>query len=456
MEIGCAKTGARKENPSKVDENPKQLEAAPPGACLPGVKPCAWTEHMLAALASGVKGGKWYTLNDKVRRPENLLDAWKQVKANHGSKGVDGQTIEYFELYESQELEKLRQELESDRYTPQAVRRVMIPKPGSREKRPLGIPTVRDRVVQTALRNVIEPIFEYTFHEHSYGFRPGRSPRLALRRVNKLLQEGYTWVVDADLKGYFDTIPHDRLMEKVGEKISDSRILRLIQSYLEAGIMENLKEWTPEEGTPQGAIISPLLANIYLDPLDKLMAELGFKMTRYADDFVIQCRSEEEARKALETVAQWTESQGLTLHPVKTRIVNQQEQDIEFLGYRFHGKYKYPRDKSKTKFKEKVRELTKRNNGKSLGEIIKNLNAVLRGWYGYFKHCYKTTFKDLDGWIRHRLRSILIRRCDKVSRFRIWRNDAKRWPVSFFRENKLFSLYEAYFQECQSLKRATR
>jgi RNA-directed DNA polymerase len=443
------------DNPSKV-ESSLDCWKRRRGTYPPGVKPCVWTERMLAALASGVKGGKWHTLNDKVRRPENLLDAWKQVRANHGSKGVDGQTVEYFGRYESRELGKLRTELENGRYTPQAVRRVMIPKPGSREKRPLGIPTVRDRVVQTALRNVIEPIFEHSFHENSFGFRPGRNQKQALRRVDGLLREGATWIVDADLKGYFDTIPHDKLMERVGEKISDSGILRLIRSYLKAGIMDNLREWTPEEGTPQGAIISPLLANIYLDPLDKLMAERGFEMTRYADDFVVQCRSEEEARQALETISQWTESQGLKLHPVKTRIVNQLEQDFEFLGYRFHGKHRYPRDKSMKKFRERVRQLTRRTSGKSFGEIVKSLNTVLRGWYEYFKQSHRTLFKDVDGWIRHRLRSILIRRCDKISRYRLWRDDSRRWPISFFRANGLFSLTEAFLQEYQSLKRATR
>ncbi len=443
------------DNPSKVEsilDYWKRLR----GTFPPGVKPCVWTERMLAALASGVKGGKWHSLNDKVHKPENLLDAWKQVRANHGSKGVDGQTVEYFGRYESRELEKLRKELEEGRYAPQAVRRVMIPKPGSHEKRPLGIPAVRDRVVQTALRNVIEPIFEHSFHENSFGFRPGRSQRQALRRVDGLLRQGFTWVVDADLKGYFDTIPHDKLMERVGEKISDSGILRLIRSYLKAGIMDNLKEWIPEEGTPQGAIISPLLANIYLDPLDKLMAERGFEMTRYADDFVIQCQSEEEARKALGIIAQWTESQGLTLHPDKTRIVNQLEQDFEFLGYRFHGKHKYPRDKSMKKFRENVRKLTKRSNGKSLGEITKGLNRMLKGWFGYFKHSHRAVFEGLDGWIRHRLRCILIKRSDKISRYRIWRTDSKRWPKTFFRVNGLFSLHEAFLQEYQSLKRATR
>src|SRR5208283_4377122 len=216
-----------------------------------------------------------------------------------------------------------QQELMADRYTPRPVRRCWIDKLGSKEKRPLGIPAVRDRIVQGAIRNVLEPIFEREFAEHSYGFRPGRGCKDALRRVDGLLESGHTWVVDADLKGYFDTIPHDPLLARVKERVSDGRLLALLEQYLKAGVMDGLKGWEPtEQGTPQGAVISPLLANLYLNPLDHLLAAQGYAMTRYADDFVVQCRDEAHAQRALELVVQWAQANGLTVHPDKTRIVD--------------------------------------------------------------------------------------------------------------------------------------
>jgi RNA-directed DNA polymerase len=212
--------------------------------------------------------------------------------------------------------------LREGRYEPKPVRRVWIDKPGSREKRPLGIPTIRDRIVQTALLCVLEPVYEYSFHEHSYGFRPGRSARQAVDRVEELLAAGHTWVVDADIKGYFDNIPQDQLLARVKEKIADRRVLGLLEKFLKQGVMEGLNGWTPtESGTPQGAVISPLLANIYLNPLDHSMDAQGYKMVRYADDFVILCHTETEAREALVKVQAWMTLAGLTLHPEKTRIV---------------------------------------------------------------------------------------------------------------------------------------
>jgi RNA-directed DNA polymerase len=221
---------------------------------------------MLTALEQGVKAGTWYSLMDKVSSPQNLRSAFAAVKANKGGSGVDHQSIEMFENRLDENVLYLSKSLQGGTYRPQAIRRVWIPKPGSSEKRPLGIPTVRDRVVQAALRNVLEPIFERDFAEHSYGFRPGHGCKDALRRVDGLLKAGYTHVVDADLKSYFDTIPHQRLLDLVRRKISDNKVMDLLQAYLEQRVMDTAKDWVPEQGTPQGAVISPLLSNLYLDP----------------------------------------------------------------------------------------------------------------------------------------------------------------------------------------------
>jgi RNA-directed DNA polymerase len=245
---------------------------------------------MLTALETGVKGSKWFRLWDKVGRERNLQRGFWAVWRNDGSPGVDGQTVTQFEQHETEELTRLAAELRAGTYRPQPARRVYIPKLGSSEKRPLGIPAVRDRTVQATVRFVIEPIFEREFAEHSYGFRPGRGCKDALRRVTGLLADGYTWVVDADLKRYFDTIPHERLMARLRERVADGPVLRLIESCLHAGVMETMRDWQPSEsGTPQGAVLSPLLSNIYLNPLDHAMAAAGTEMIRYADDFVILC-----------------------------------------------------------------------------------------------------------------------------------------------------------------------
>jgi RNA-directed DNA polymerase len=328
------------------------------------------------------------------------------------------------------------------------VRRKWIDKPGSPEKRPLGIPTVRDRVVQTALRNVIEPIFDVTFSEHSYGFRPGRGCHHALEHVERLLNAGSVYVVDADLKSYFDTINHEKLLKRIRENVSDSRILKLIEMFLQQGIMDGLESWTPEEGSPQGAVISPLLANIYLNPLDHLMAGAGYAMVRYADDFVILCGTREDAERALETVRQWVMENGLTLHPTKTRIVDARTEVFDFLGYRFKGAVRLPRPKSADKLKDTIRAKTKRTNGDSLPFIISRVNQTLSGWFTYFRHCNRSVFQDLDCWIRGRLRSILRKRNGRRGRGR--GKDHQRWQNAFFEEHKLYNLKAAHISYSQS------
>jgi RNA-directed DNA polymerase len=443
--------GLKENKPGKVSET-KQ-----PGEALlekwDWVERSIWTERMLEALMKGVKGGVWFSLIDKVFRVGTLFAAWKTVKKNRGSSGVDHQKIKDFEGNLSQEIERLSEELRSGSYRPRPIKRVYIDKPGSQEKRPLGIPCVRDRVVQAALRLVIEPIFEKEFAEHSYGFRPKRGCKEALREVERLLKAGYTQVVDADLKAYFDTIPHSRLLADVGHYIADGRVMELIEGFLKQDIMENMIHWTPEEGSPQGAVISPLLANLYLHPIDREMAEGGYEMIRYADDFVILCRSREEAEKALEHVRRLTQERGLTLHPEKTRMVNMTmvDQGFEFLGYHFENGTRWPRKKSLKKLKDAIRSKTGRSNGRSLAEITEDVSRTLCGWFEYFKHSNKWTFPRIDSWVRRRIRGILRKRIGLKGISRGY--DHQRWPNQFFRDHGLFSLVEAHANLLQSSRR---
>ena len=406
---------------------------------------------MLAALEEGVQGGVWFRLIDKVWLPRNLDAAWERVAKNKGAAGVDHMSTDAFGDHADANLNRLAEELQKDTFLPQAIRRTYIPKPGTDQQRPLGIPTVRDRVAQTALRNVLEPIFERDFAEHSYGFRPGRGCKDALRRVDELLKQGYRHVVDADLKSYFDTIPHGALLERIRSKVADGRIVRLIEAFLKANVMDGLAQWAPIDGAPQGAVISPLLSNIYLDELDHLMAARGFQMVRYADDFVVLCRSDEEAGRALDLVREWTAQAGLTLHPEKTRIVDETGDGFDFLGYRFAKGKRWPRAKSLERFKETIRNKTRRGKGESLGRVIGNVNRTVRGWFGYFKHGHKFTFERLDGWIRMRLRSILRRRQKKRGRGR--GVDHQKWKNAFFAERGLFSMKVAHATACQSARR---
>jgi RNA-directed DNA polymerase len=398
---------------------------------------------MLTALEEGVKGGVWYSLIDKVYARRTLEMAFARVKANDGAAGIDHVTVAMFEQALDANLERLAEQLRVGTYRPQPVRRTWIDKPGSREKRPLGIPTVRDRVVQTALRLVLEPIFERHFAAQSYGFRPGRGCKDALRRVDALLQAGYTWVVDADVRRYFDSIPHAPLLAAVRSRVADGRVLALLEQFLAQGVMEGLEAWTPEEGTPQGAVISPLLANIYLDPLDHAMAAAGVEMVRYADDFVLLCRTEAEATQALARIRTWTQAAGLTIHPEKTRLVDAtQSGGFDFLGYHFERGYRWPRTKSLGKLKASLRVKTRRKRGEQLAIIIADVNRTARGWFEYFKHSHRTTFPPLDKWIRMRLRSLLRKRTGRRGRGR--GRDHQRWPNAFFTEHGLYSLTTAH------------
>lgn len=409
-----------------------------------------WTERMLAALANGVKGGKWFSLYDKVYRPEVLKAAWQRVKRNKGAAGIDRVSIERFDAQAGNYLDELHHTLKMGQYRPQPVKRLEIPKGGGKT-RPLGIPTVKDRVVQAALKSVIEPIFERHFLDTSYGFRPGRGCKDALRDVNQGLKEGYCWVVDADIQGYFDNIVHEKLMERIEATISDGAVLRLIRQFLEQDILAEARRWTPVKGTPQGAVLSPLLANIYLHTLDEKLAEEGYRLVRYADDFVILCQSQEEAERALGSVRGWMAKNELSLHPDKTHIGDCRKagQGFEFLGYRFEAGQRMVRRKSLNKLRDTIRSRTRRTTGEAIERTIQKLNPVLKGWFGYFKHARKYTFNTLDAFVRRRLRAILLKQ-NKKRGCANSKSASFRWKNAYFAERGLFSLHEAYVMASQS------
>lgn len=417
-----------------------------------GAERGVWTESMLNALERGVKGNKWFSLIDKVASERTLGIAWEKVRTNAGACGVDRTSVEFFAKDSQNRLLAVKERLMEDSYQPRAIRRVEIPKPGSKEKRPLGIPTVLDRVVQTAVKMAIEPIFEREFAPQSYGFRPGRGCKDALREVEKRLREGYTHVVDVDIRGYFENIPHEPLMELVKERISDGRVLGLIEKFLKQGVLEGGVELEPEKGSPQGGVISPLLANLYLNPLDWLLGEWGVIGVRYADDLVLLTRSAEEARRALERLEEWMGKAGLTLHPDKTRLVDmgQARAHFDFLGYRFMrtGKGKLIRlvsPKSQRKLRMNLKRPTRRANGKCLPAIIAELNPKLRGWFNYFQQAHMNEHVAMDQWVRMRLRSILRKRHKGKGRGRGL--DHCKWPNRYFEARGLFSLERARVEQ---------
>jgi RNA-directed DNA polymerase len=401
---------------------------------------------MLETLERGPRNGVWHSLIDKVYAERTLWAAWEQVRSNGGVGGVDHETIGGFGRTAEKNIGELSCQLREGRYVPRPVKRVMIPKPGTTQERPLGIPTIRDRVVQTALRMVLEPIFERDFARESYGFRPGRSCQQALERVETLLAEGYTHVVDADLKSYFDTIPHAGLLARVKAKVVDGRILGLVESFLKQGVMEEHKGWSPTEvGTPQGGVVSPLLANVYLDALDWKLHLGGWELVRYADDFVILCRTRAHAEEVLGVVRHWCEEAGLQLHPQKTRLVDLSERGgFDFLGYHFERTGRWPREKSLQGLEHKLHKLTRRNCGEKLSTLIEErLNPILRGWMNYFRRSTNAAdFQNVDGYLRGRLRSILRKRHGLRGRGR--GRDHQRWPNRYFETLGLLSLEQLW------------
>lgn len=411
----------------------------------------AWSRRMLDALDNGVKGGRWFSLRDKVYAAGNLRASWTKVRENRGAAGIDGTSIARFAAQEERYLKQIEEELRTGSYEPEAVRRVYIPKPGTAKKRPLGIPTVKDRIVQTALRHVLEPIWEKQFLDQSYGFRPGRGCKDALRRVDELLRAGHLWVVDADIRSFFDTVDHGVLMSEVERSVSDGAVLELVRKFLTQRVMDEVRTWTPEEGMPQGATLSPLLANIYLHPVDQDLVAQGFEIVRYADDLVILCRCEADARRALACLERVISTQKLRLAPEKTNIADMAHGGaFEFLGYRFERGRRFIRRSSWHAFRDKVRALTPRLNGHSLATIIARLRPVLCGFFEYFKHCHARVLAAMDGWIRRRLRRILLKRHRKRGTGRGLAH--QRWPNAFFAKHGLFTMTEAHAAALQSRK----
>ena len=379
---------------------------------------------MVAALSPLRESGrKWYSLYDKVYAADVLRWAWHQVAANRGAAGVDGQSTQAFGAQADLHLAELRRRLAQQRYAPRPVRRHWIAKLGKKGRRPLGIPAVRDRVVQAALVAVLEPIFEAKFLGCSFGFRPGRSPRQALDRVSQALAQGQTWVVDADIRGCFDNIPHAPVIAEVAREVADGTVLALLTAFLKAGVLEGQDFQPTEIGTPQGAVLSPLLANIYLHRLDEALTAHGYTLVRYADDFVVLCRSQAEAEAALTAVRYVLAELGLALSEEKTRVVDVQSGMFTFLGYTFRQAWRFPSDRALRRLRAKLRPLTRRQQPRAVQAVVTAVNPVLRGWGQYFRHghCLKA-FDRLDGWVRMRLRSFLWKRKARGRAHHLWPN----------------------------------
>jgi group II intron reverse transcriptase/maturase len=391
---------------------------------------------------------KVHSLIDKVYKRKNLEMAWEKVRANRGSGGVDGQNLEGFAAQLDQQLDRLHRELKEDVYQPRPVRQVQIPKVGKPgEFRMLGVPTIYDRVCQQALLNRLEPLFEPIFDDANFGYRRGRSTQDAMRKVWKEIQSGREWIVEGDLKDFFGSVDHEKLLALLAQQIADGRVLRLIKAMLKAGSYGRGRLYPTERGTPQGGVVSPVLSNVLLTPFDWEIRRKGYQLTRFADDWVITCNSATEARAAVVAAQRILEQLGVVLHPQKTRIIHVQ-QGFEFLGYKIkRGKrlrlpshkinsgaregelYAYPRGKSIQRFMDQVRERTKRRVPLTTTELIANLNPVIRGWGNYYKRAHvRRLFNRLNGWIVHRIRS---HRCKR------WRNGGWRQLP----ETKLFGEY---------------
>lgn len=416
--------------------------------------PVRFEPRRLADWINPRRAKKAHSLIDKIYNWKNLAMAWKRVKSNQGAGGLDGESIEAFEEQLAERLSRMHEELRTDRYEPLPVRRKLIPKNGKPgEHRVLGIPTVYDRVCQQALLNRLEPIFEPVFDEANFGYRRGLSTQDALRKVWREVEAGAEWIVDADLKDYFGSVEHEKLLALVAQRVSDGRVLRLIEAMLKAGSFGEGRLFPTERGTPQGGVASPLLSNILLTPFDWEMRCRGYQLTRYADDWVITCTSAQQARAALATANKVLEKLGVQINPQKTRIVHVRS-GFEFLGFLIKrgsrpmclpahmikntqagALYAYPKRTSIRRFKDRVRLRTRRKAPVSTEQLIEDINPLLRGWGMHYRRAHvRRLFWRLDRWIVRRLWS---------HRFKRWRcrRAGRELPhTTLYRELGLVSL----------------
>lgn len=395
--------------------------AGDPAPCSPG-----------PALANGQRSvrPKAYSLIDKVYSWNNLRTAWRRVRANKGAHGLDRVTIRDFEADWEMHLNEIQRKLKQDRFEPQPVRRVYIPKPGDPSaRRPLGVPVVADRVVQQAILQVLDPLFDAYLSERSFGFRKGRKAHHAIATAIRDARDGYRHVVDADVAAFFDRLDHQVTMSRVQQRVGDGRVLRLIEAFLKAGVYEAGVVTVPQQGTPQGGVISPWLANLVLDDLDKALESRGFRHVRYADDFVVLCTTPEEAKIAKAFVEEVLGQLKLSLHETKTRLTDFRE-GFDFLGFRFRWFHLGIRVKSLDRFKDKVRLLTRRQQGRNVDAILQDLNPVLRGFARYFGVAeVGDRFDRLDAWIRMRVRAFKSRRKRRTDNRRIRNRRLAKWGL---------------------------
>jgi len=381
---------------------PEESRGEAPRATEEGTELAA-AESATESPASGER------LIEEVCQRGNLVRAWKRVQGNGGSPGIDGMRVEELTDYLREHWGTIREQLQRGTYKPQPVKRVEIPKP-SGGKRKLGIPTVVDRFIQQAVMQVLQEEWDRTFSEHSYGFRPGRTAHQAVAKAQGYIAEGYYWVVDIDLEKFFDQVNHDKLMGQIAKRVKDKRVLRLIRGYLKAGVMENGLVRATDKGTPQGGPLSPLLSNLVLDELDRELERRGHRFVRYADDCNIYVRSERAGRRVMASVTRFlTQKLQLKVNAEKSGVARPWKR--KFLGFSVTAN-KAPRRRispeSLKRFKERVRSLTRRTRGVSIGQMVEELNRYVRGWLGYYGYCQTpSVLQDLESWVRRRLRCFM-------------------------------------------------